>query len=63
MKYKIELDSNQRGYLIALLEVENFREEKDLIDKGDVDPILIIESKEVINMNDLILKALRDSDY
>jgi len=63
MKYKIELDSNQRGYLIALLEVENFREEKDLIDKGDVDPILIIESKEVINMNDIILKALRDSDY
>jgi len=63
MKYKIELDSNQRGYLIALLEVENFREEKDLIDKGDVDPILIIESKEVVNMNDIILKALRDSDY
>jgi len=63
MKYKIELDSNQRGYLIALLEVENFREEKDLIDKGDVDPILIIESKEIINMNDIILKALRDSDY
>ena len=65
-KKRIELNSNQLGHLLAMLEVDNFREElglKDMLESGKFDAIEVIESKETTIINNSIIEAIKNSGY
>jgi len=65
-KNRVELNSNQLGHLLAMLEVDNFREElglKDMLESGNFDAIEVIESKETTIINNSIIEAIKNSGY
>ena len=65
-KNRVELNSNQLGHLLAMLEVDNFREElglKDMLESGKFDAIEVIESKETTIINNSIIEAIKNSGY
>lgn len=65
-KNRVELNSNQLGHLLAMLEVDNFREGlglKDMLESGNFDAIEVIESKETTIINNSIIEAIKNSGY